>query len=122
MANLEYEKEFYKDKLYRVLGMDEAGRGPLAGPLVVAGVILPKDYINEEINDSKKLTSKKREAMAFVDIVDETGNLSLVIMPDLYRIFESELQEDRFIYFEGKIEKEDSCLVKKINIIKEEEA
>ena len=63
MANLEYEKEFYKDKLYRVLGMDEAGRGPLAGPLVVAGVILPKDYINEEINDSKKLTPKKREEL-----------------------------------------------------------
>lgn len=47
----------------RVLGMDEAGRGPLCGPLVVAGVIFEAGYQNEAINDSKKLSEKKREAL-----------------------------------------------------------
>lgn len=46
-----------------VLGMDEAGRGPICGPLTVAGVIFPKGYQNPELNDSKKLTEKKREAL-----------------------------------------------------------
>lgn len=47
----------------RILGMDEAGRGPLCGPLVVAGVIFPAGYQNEAINDSKKLSPKKREVL-----------------------------------------------------------
>lgn len=47
----------------RILGIDEAGRGPMAGPLVVAGVIFPKGYTHDEINDSKKLTEKKREQL-----------------------------------------------------------
>lgn len=42
-------------------GLDEAGRGPLAGPVVAAAVILPVDFINNGINDSKKLTPRKRE-------------------------------------------------------------
>ncbi len=46
-----------------ILGMDEAGRGPLCGPAVVAGVVFPKGYENEIINDSKKLSEKKREAL-----------------------------------------------------------
>jgi ribonuclease HII len=47
----------------RILGIDEAGRGPMAGPLVVAGVIFPKGYSHDEINDSKKQTEKKREQL-----------------------------------------------------------
>lgn len=46
-----------------ILGMDEAGRGPICGPLVVAGVIFEPGYTNEIINDSKKLSEKKREAL-----------------------------------------------------------
>lgn len=46
-----------------ILGMDEAGRGPLCGPLVVAGVIFPAHYVNPWINDSKKLSASKREAL-----------------------------------------------------------
>ena len=44
-------------------GVDEAGRGPLAGPLVAAAVILPADFTLEEINDSKKLTPRRRECL-----------------------------------------------------------
>lgn len=47
----------------RILGMDEAGRGPICGPLVVAGVIFEPGYANIEINDSKKLSEKKREKL-----------------------------------------------------------
>lgn len=52
----------YCNKGYKLIaGIDEAGRGPLAGPVVAAAVILPQNYSNQLINDSKKLTSKQRE-------------------------------------------------------------
>lgn len=60
MANLEFEEKYYSKGYTLIAGSDEAGRGPLAGPLVVAACILPKGYNNELINDSKKLTDKKR--------------------------------------------------------------
>ena len=50
----EYEKRWWKDGKTYVIGMDEAGRGPLAGPLVVAAVCSAKDYHHEGIYDSKK--------------------------------------------------------------------
>lgn len=46
-----------------ICGVDEAGRGPLAGPVVAAAVVLPKGHVIEGVNDSKKLTEKKREAL-----------------------------------------------------------
>ena len=58
---LDFEKQFYNKKIEFIVGCDEAGRGPLCGPVVAAAVILPKNYDNELINDSKKLTEKKRE-------------------------------------------------------------
>ncbi|ADE19425.1 ribonuclease HII [Mycoplasma crocodyli] len=61
---LDYEIKNLK-RFEKILGMDEAGRGALAGPLVVAGVIFPANYKNDEINDSKKLTSKQRENLFF---------------------------------------------------------
>jgi len=58
-----FEEEAYQ-KGYRVIaGIDEAGRGPLAGPVVAAAVILPRGYCNAEITDSKKLSAKKREKL-----------------------------------------------------------
>lgn len=57
-----YEKIAWKNKKI-VMGIDEAGRGPLCGPLVVAACVFPVDYKNEEINDSKKLSAKKRELL-----------------------------------------------------------
>ena len=58
---LRYEKELYESGYNFICGTDEAGRGPLAGPVVAAAVILPKNYTLEGLNDSKKLTEKKRE-------------------------------------------------------------
>ena len=63
MASLEYENEFRRKGYNKILGIDEAGRGPLAGPLVIAGVVLPIDFENEEIDDSKKISDKKRREL-----------------------------------------------------------
>lgn len=64
-----YENEYWSQgKL--VVGLDEAGRGPLAGPLVVAGVVFPEGYDSGDINDSKQLTEKKREALYDIIIRD----------------------------------------------------
>ena len=59
----EVDKDFFNMGLQYVCGIDEAGRGPLAGPVVVASVILPKDSMIEGVNDSKKVSEKKREQL-----------------------------------------------------------
>lgn len=58
-----YENEALSKGYHIVCGVDEAGRGPLAGPVYAAAVILPKGYVIEGVNDSKKLTEKKREVL-----------------------------------------------------------
>ena len=60
---LDYQEQFYSDKVKLIVGVDEAGRGPLAGPVVAAACILSRAYINKEINDSKQLSEKKREEL-----------------------------------------------------------
>ncbi|MBQ7204113.1 MAG: ribonuclease HII [Eubacterium sp.] len=65
-----YEKEAENNGYTLVCGVDEAGRGPLAGPVFAAAVILPKGHIVEGVNDSKKLSEKKRE-MLFDKIKEE---------------------------------------------------
>ena len=65
----EYENKAWAKGL-TVVGIDEAGRGPLAGPLVVAGVVFPVGYDSGEINDSKQLTEKKREELYDIIIRD----------------------------------------------------
>ncbi len=58
-----YEKQIWKQGFIKIAGIDEVGRGPLAGPVVAAAVILPKDFYAAGLNDSKKLTEKKREEL-----------------------------------------------------------
>ena len=55
-----YEKLAYQEGYKRIAGIDEAGRGPLAGPVVAAAVIFPPDYRNSAINDSKQISATKR--------------------------------------------------------------
>lgn len=64
----EYERNCYEKGYEHIAGIDEAGRGPLAGPVVAAAVILPKDCLIEGVNDSKKISEKKREKL-YDDIV-----------------------------------------------------
>ena len=59
----EIDKEFFDMGLKYVCGIDEAGRGPLAGPVVVASVVLPENSMIEGINDSKKVSESKREKL-----------------------------------------------------------
>ena len=60
---LTYEKEYYAQGMQYVAGVDEAGRGPLAGPLVIAAVILPQAVFIAGLNDSKQLSAAKREQL-----------------------------------------------------------
>ena len=69
MPSFDYENEKYSLGYTAVCGCDEAGRGPLCGPVVAAAVILPTDLIIEGLDDSKKLTEKKREKL--FDIIKE---------------------------------------------------
>lgn len=66
---LYYENKLREQGFNYVCGVDEAGRGPLAGPVCAAAVILPQDTIIEGVNDSKKLSEKKREEL--FDVVIE---------------------------------------------------
>ena len=58
-----YERDLWRKGHRHIAGVDEAGRGPLAGPVVAASVILPRDHGIEGINDSKKIAAKKRELL-----------------------------------------------------------
>ena len=73
------ENELHKKEFKNICGIDEAGRGPLAGPVVVAGVIMPEDSIIEGINDSKKVSEKKRELL-YGKIIEEAISYSVAII------------------------------------------
>ena len=64
---LKYEKELYEKGYKLIAGCDEAGRGPLCGPVVASAVILPLNYSLDGLNDSKKLTEKQRDK--YYDII-----------------------------------------------------
>lgn len=63
MPSFDIEEEKYASGYQAVCGCDEAGRGPLCGPVVAAAVILPRGHVIEGLDDSKKLTEKKREKL-----------------------------------------------------------
>ena len=75
----EIEKDLYSKGFKNICGIDEAGRGPLAGPVVVAGVIMPQDSMIEGINDSKKVTEKRREKLYDV-IREEAISYSIAVI------------------------------------------
>lgn len=64
------DKKYFRQGINFLAGVDEAGRGPLVGPVVAAAVILPKDFYHKEINDSKKLSYKQREKLFDVIITN----------------------------------------------------
>ena len=77
MGMYDYEGMFYDEGLYHVAGVDEVGRGPIAGPVTVAAVILPPMTLIPDLNDSKKLTEKKREKL--YDIILNNFNVAVGI-------------------------------------------
>ena len=94
MPTLEFDRQFLTDTCCVIAGTDEAGRGPLAGPVVAEACILPPDFLPEGLDDSKKLTEKRRERL--FDIITENA-LSYCIASaspeeiDQYNILEASL-------------------------------
>lgn len=77
---LEYEKKLWDAGYEFVAGVDEAGRGPLAGPVYAAAVIFPKGLVIDGVNDSKKLTEKKREQL--YDVIKENAIAYSIVSVD----------------------------------------
>ena len=76
MSLYEFEKQKRAEGYELICGVDEAGRGPLAGPVFAAAVILPSDYEIKGVNDSKKLSPKKRERL-FDEIIEHAVAYSI---------------------------------------------
>lgn len=95
MPDLSYEISA-KEKGYRsVCGVDEAGRGPLAGPVCAAAVILPDNCEIEGLNDSKKLSEKKREAL--FDLIKEKAVSYCIAFASVEEIEEYNILEATYI-------------------------
>lgn len=91
----EYEKQALSEGFQTVCGIDEAGRGPLCGPVCAAAVILPIDCEIEGINDSKKLSEKKREAL--YDVIISKAIAYSVSMTDAKTIDEINILQATFL-------------------------
>jgi len=77
--NLAYENALYKAGYQHICGIDEAGRGPLAGPVVAAAVIFKKGFYHKDINDSKKLSVKQRDILYDL-IIDNAVSIGISII------------------------------------------
>lgn len=86
MDKLEYERKHLQDGKRYIAGVDEVGRGPLAGPVVCASVIMPLDDIIEGVDDSKKLSEKKREKL--FEVIKEKA-----ICYSIYEISQEEIDQ-----------------------------
>ena len=73
------DKSYYQQGYTFIAGCDEAGRGPIAGPVVAAAVILPKDFADPRIDDSKQLTALQREAL-FVLIQEKALAFAITVV------------------------------------------
>lgn len=89
--NYQYEKAFYDTGKLYLAGTDEAGRGPLAGPVVASAVIMPKDCYIEGVTDSKKLSAKKRQV--FKKIIEEKALAIATVFIDEKTIDEINIYE-----------------------------
>ena len=102
MPDFSYENEALKNGYKYVCGVDEAGRGPLAGPVCAAAVILPEDVEIEGLNDSKKLSEKRREAL--YDVIKEKALAYCVAYGSLEEIEEFNILEATFLAMNRSIE------------------
>ena len=102
MPDYSYEAKALQNGFKSVCGVDEAGRGPLAGPVCAAAVILPEGAVIEGLNDSKKLTEKKREAL--FEVVKQTAISWSVAYADVSEIEEYNILNATFIAMNRAIE------------------
>ena len=101
----ELESEIYAEGFSLICGVDEAGRGPLAGPVYAAAVILPRDIVIDGLNDSKKLTEKKREAL--FDVITERALTYGIASASVKEIEELNILNATFLAMNRAIEKLD---------------
>lgn len=80
---LDYEQKYLEQGYQNIAGIDEVGRGPLAGPVCAAAVILPPGLIIDGINDSKKLTEKKREALYDIIAKEAVAWATAYVSPEM---------------------------------------
>lgn len=103
MSLYQFDQDKIKEKNIKILaGVDEAGRGPLAGPVCAAAVILPADFYMEEINDSKKLTEKKREKL--YDVIIENAISYSIQFADVSYIEENNILQATFYAMKKAVE------------------
>ncbi len=102
MPDFELEKAAMQSGFKYICGVDEAGRGPLAGPVCAAAVILPSDIEIEGLNDSKKLSEKKREAL--FDIICEKAISYCVAYGTLEEIEKFNILEATFLAMNRSID------------------
>ena len=102
MPDYSYEIAAKQNGYKFVCGVDEAGRGPLAGPVCAAAVILPEGEVIEGLNDSKKLSEKKREAL--FDVVKEKAIAWSVAFASVEEIEEHNILNATFIAMNRAIE------------------
>ena len=98
----EFEKQALKQGFQCVCGIDEAGRGPLAGPVYAAAVILPLDCEIEGLNDSKKLSEKKREQI--FDMIKEKAVSYCVARAEVEEIEEFNILKATFLAMKRAVE------------------
>ena len=92
---LKYENEAFDNGFECVCGVDEAGRGPLAGPVCAAAVILPRGCIIDGLNDSKKLSEKKREQL--FDVITQKAEAYSIAMASEKEIDEINILQATFL-------------------------
>lgn len=102
MPDYQYEKAAALRGFKYICGVDEAGRGPLAGPVCAAAVILPEDLEIEGVNDSKKLSEKKREQL--FDVIKEKAVSWCIAYGSLEEIEEFNILEATFLAMNRAIE------------------
>ena len=98
-----YEREAFAEGFAVVCGVDEAGRGPLAGPVCAAAVILPRETVIDGLNDSKKLPDKKRREL--YDIITERAVAYGIAFASEQEIDEVNILQATFLAMERAMEK-----------------
>ena len=76
---LSYERQYYAEGAKLIAGVDEAGRGPLAGPLVIAAVVMPEEFFISGLNDSKQISASKRDKL-YDEILQKALSVSVNIV------------------------------------------
>ena len=98
-----YEREAFAEGYQAVCGVDEAGRGPLAGPVCAAAVILPAGLVIDGLNDSKKLTDKKRREL--FDVITKNAVSYGIAMASEWEIDEINILQATFLAMQRALDK-----------------